>query len=62
MECYQIGFIVAVFLMLWIVYTNNSEGFVNNDSFFNEIEKNNALEEYLIQPRLIHKINIPTEW
>jgi hypothetical protein len=63
METYHIAFIIAVILMAWIIMTSDQKsGFVNNDVYFMSGDQNTVLEEYIIQPRLIHKVNIPAEW
>lgn len=63
MEYYQIAFIIALLLMVWIVMNPDQPAkFANNDVYFMSGDKNTILEEYIIQPRLIHKVNIPAEW
>lgn len=63
MERYQIAFIIAMILMAWIIIApDEKSGFVNNDIYFMSGDKNTVLEEYIIQPRLVHMVNIPQEW
>ena len=63
METYQIAFIIAMIITFWALLSDDKKsGFVNNDTYFMSGDKNTVLEEYVIQPRIIHKINIPQEW
>lgn len=62
MEIYQIAFIVALFLIFLALFIQSPSGFVNNDIYFMAHDKSMDVDGYLVQPSLIHKINIPSEW
>lgn len=53
--------ILIIIFWVWSSYEQKN-GFVNNDIYFMSGDKNSVLEEPIIQPRLIHKINIPNSW
>lgn len=58
----QAFFSILILLVLYALYQNKSAGFQNNDYYFNGHENDTMYIGQLIQPRLIHKINIPPEW
>lgn len=62
MEIYQIAFTIALILIFWALYTQPPAGFINNDIYFMAHDKSMDIDGYLVQPSLIHKINIPSEW
>lgn len=63
MERYHIAFIIAMIITFWALYDDNHKaGFADNDRYFIGNQSNPALAEYIIQPRIIHKINLPQEW
>lgn len=62
MHSYTIGFIIALILMVWILNDQKKLGFFGNDSFFENAERSQIIEDYIYQPKLIHKVNIPAQW
>jgi hypothetical protein len=52
-----------VVLLLFVIYSwGKKEGFENNNYYFQGNENDSMYVGQLIQPRLIHKINIPAEY
>ncbi len=63
MERYHIAFIIAMIITFWALYDDEHKaGFTNNDIYFMGGQSNPALSEYIIQPKIINKINLPQEW
>ncbi len=56
--------VVTVILILWYISRQKKEcsGFQNNTYYFQGNENDSMYNGNLIQPKLIHKINIPREW
>lgn len=55
--------IIIILVIIWyFTYYTNTAGFENNNFYFQGNENDTMYVGNLIQPRLIHKINIPPEW
>ena len=53
---------IILFIIWYLIKSKKIEGFQNNDYYFQGNENDSMYTGRLIQPRLIHKINIPKEW
>lgn len=62
MHSYTISLIIVLILVVLILKDENKSGFLGNGAFFEHAEKSQIVEDYIYQPRLIHKINLPTQW
>lgn len=61
MNSYLLAIIVGLLVAFWLL-RDTPASFTDHDRYFMGNISNDILSDYIIQPRLIHKINIPQEW